>query len=200
MGFRALRVLNDDRVAPAAGFPTHGHRDAEILSYVLDGELMHEDSMGNGSVIRAGEIQRMSAGRGVMHSEFNASTRDPVHFLQIWLVPAERGIAPGYEQRALADERGALRAIATPEGGEGAVRIHCDARVLRGLIGAGERARHELAPGRHAWVHVARGRVTLEAGGQRVDLGPGDGAGLSGEPGLAIEGAPAGEVLVFDLA
>ncbi len=203
MGFRALRVLNDDRVAPAAGFPTHGHRDAEILSYVLDGALMHKDSMGNGSVIRAGEIQRMSAGRGVMHSEFNASKDQPVHFLQIWLIPSERGITPGYEQRALADERGALRVIATPEGGEGAVRIHCDARVLRGLLGAGDRVRHELGADRHAWVHVARGRVTLEAGGRRVELGAGDGAGLSGEPGLALEGVDggeAGEVLVFDLA
>lgn len=163
-------------------------------------ELMHKDSMGNGSAIRAGEIQRMSAGRGVMHSEFNASAEEPVHFLQIWLIPSERGITPGYEQRVMAEARGVLSPIATPEGGDGAVRIHADARVLRGLLGAGERARHELAAGRHAWVHVARGRVALEVGGQRAELGPGDGAGLSGEPGLTMEGVEAGEVLVFDLA
>jgi redox-sensitive bicupin YhaK (pirin superfamily) len=199
MGFGPLRVLNDDRVRPRQGFGTHGHRDMEIISYVLEGELSHEDSMGNGSVIRPGEVQRMSAGTGVLHSEQNPSRAAPVHFLQIWIIPSQSGLAPSYEQKAYpeAERRGKLRLVASPDGRDGSVTIHQDARLLIGLLGQGERARHALAPGRSAWVHVARGAVSLD--GQR--LGAGDGAAVMDEAALELAGAgqePA-EVLVFDL-
>lgn len=198
MGFRGLRVINEDRVAPAQGFGRHSHRDMEIVSYVLDGALEHSDSMGTGSVIRPGDVQRMSAGTGVAHSEFNGSKTEPVHFLQIWLVPAARGIAPGYEQKTFPREEkdGRLRLVASPDGADGSVTIHADARLYAGIFTAGQKARHELGPGRHAWVHVARGRVRVN--GQ--ELRAGDGAALSDEAAVEVEGVDSGEVLVFDLA
>ncbi|MFL5264693.1 MAG: pirin family protein [Anaeromyxobacteraceae bacterium] len=200
MGFRALRVINEDRVKAGQGFGTHGHRDMEIISYVLEGELGHKDSMGTGSTIRPGEVQRMSAGTGVRHSEMNASRDRPVHFLQIWILPDRDGHAPGYEQKAFpeADRRGKLRLAASPDGAEGSVTIHQDARLYLGLLAEGERARHALAPGRHAYVHVARGEVSLN--GQ--PLAAGDGAALSGEAAveLAGRGKEPADVLVFDLA
>lgn len=203
MGFRGLRVINEDRVQPGRGFGTHGHRDMEIVSYVLSGALQHKDSMGNGSVIRPGEVQRMSAGTGVTHSEQNDSRSELVHFLQIWLLPERRGITPGYEQKAFppAERQGQLRLVASPQGADGSVTIHCDARLYAGLLGAGERAQLPLAAGRHAWVHVARGRVRL---GEH-ELAAGDGAALSDEPLVQLDGLPSAaderaEVLVFDLA
>jgi quercetin 2,3-dioxygenase len=197
MGFRALRVINDDRVAPSEGFPTHPHRDMEIVTYVLEGALQHKDSMGTGSIIRPGEVQRMSAGTGVLHSEFNASKDQPLHLLQIWLLPTRKGIAPGYEQKAFgeAEKRGRLRLVASPDGADGSVTIHSDATLYSGLFTAGEKATHALAPGRHAWVHVARGRVKVNG----AALKEGDGAAVSEERAVAIEGVENGEVLVFDL-
>jgi redox-sensitive bicupin YhaK (pirin superfamily) len=200
MGFRNLRVINDDRVAEGGGFPTHPHRDMEIVSYVLEGALEHKDSIGTGSVIRPGDVQRMSAGTGVRHSEFNASKSEPVHFLQIWVEPAERGIAPGYEQKTFgaADKKGRLVLVASPDGREGSVTIHADATIRAGLLGAGDRAVHEVAPGRHAWIHVAKGTVTI--GGERLEAG--DAAFTSEQGTIALEGGGGedGEVLVFDLA
>jgi quercetin 2,3-dioxygenase len=198
MGFRALRVINEDRVAPGKGFGTHPHRDMEILSYVLEGALEHKDSMGNGSVMRPGDVQRMSAGTGVTHSEFNSSRSEPVHFLQIWIVPEERGIKPGYEQKRFSEEdkRGALRLIASRDGREGSVTIHQDASVYAAVLGTGEAARHTLAPGRNAWIHVARGEVKLDAEVLRA----GDGAAVTGEREIVVSGHGQGEVLLFDLA
>jgi redox-sensitive bicupin YhaK (pirin superfamily) len=198
MGFRALRVINEDRVQPARGFGAHSHRDMEIISYVLEGGLEHRDSLGTGSVIRPGDVQRMSAGTGVSHSEFNASKSDLVHFLQIWLLPARRGIAPGYEQKVFPAEekRGRLRVVASPDGRDESVTIHTDAVVYAGLFDAGESAELALARGRHAWVHVARGKVRVN--GQ--ELAAGDGAALSEEAAVRVEGVEGGEVLVFDLA
>ena len=197
MGFRALRVINDDTVAAGRGFGAHPHRDMEIISYVLDGELAHRDSMGTGSVIRPGDVQRMSAGSGVVHSEMNPSRTDPVHFLQIWLVPSERGLPPGYEQRTFAAEEkaGRLRLVASPDGRDGSVTIHADAALHAGVLGAGQTAELPLAPGRHAWVHLARGKARVNG----HDLGAGDGLALSDEARVQIEGIDAGEVLVFDL-
>jgi len=196
-GFRVLRVINEDTVAPGRGFPTHGHRDMEIISYVLDGSLEHRDSLGTGSVIRPGDVQRMSAGTGVRHSEFNASPTEPVHFLQIWIEPAAAGIAPGYEQNAFteADKRGRLRLVASPDGAEGSVTIHQDARVYATRLEAGEEVEHKLAPGRHAWVQVVRGVLT--AAGRKLEHG--DGAAISGEPVVKLVGEQAAEALVFDL-
>jgi redox-sensitive bicupin YhaK (pirin superfamily) len=197
MGFGPLRVINDDTVAPGAGFGTHGHRDMEIISYVLAGELAHKDSMGNGSVIRPGNVQRMSAGTGVMHSEFNHSANAPTHFLQIWIVPDRRGVTPGYEERLFgdADKRGRLRLIASPDGAEGSVTIHQDARVYAGLFDGDESDRIAIAPGRRAYVHVARG--ALELNGHVLE--PGDGARLEHEAEVAVRAGRAAEVLVFDL-
>jgi quercetin 2,3-dioxygenase len=197
MGFRALRVINDDTVAPGRGFGEHGHRDMEILSYVLDGELGHRDSMGNGSVIRPGDVQRMSAGTGVRHSELNPSRTAPVHFLQIWIMPDRGGHAPGYEQIAFPPEtrRGRLRLVASPDGADGSVTIHQDVRLYAGLFDAGETAVHTVAPGRHVWIHVARGTATVN--GER--LAAGDAVSTSTPGALAIGGDGA-EVLVFDLA
>ncbi|MBM4364479.1 MAG: pirin family protein, partial [Deltaproteobacteria bacterium] len=163
MGFRVLRVLNDDRVEPARGFGAHGHRDMEIVSYVLEGELAHRDSMGNGSVMRPGDVQRMSAGTGVRHSEQNPSRDQGAHFLQIWILPDRAGHPPGYEQRHFPEEekRGRLRLVASPDGAEGSVSLHQDVRLLAGLFDGDEAATHALAPGRYAWVHVARGSVEL---------------------------------------
>jgi redox-sensitive bicupin YhaK (pirin superfamily) len=197
MGFRSLRVINEDRVQPAQGFGTHAHRDMEILTWVLEGALEHRDSMGNGSVIRPGDLQRMSAGTGVTHSEFNPSREAPVHFLQIWLLPRERGLPPGYEQKRFPQEarRGRLRLIAAGDGREGAVTIHQDADVWTALLRPGESVRHALAPGRYAWLHVARGAVSLNGS----TLGAGDGAAVSDESELEITGAAGAEVLLFDL-
>lgn len=199
MGFRSLRVINEDRVAPGAGFPSHPHRDMEIISYVLEGALSHKDSMGTGSVIRPGDVQRMSAGTGVIHSEFNASNEEPVHFLQIWLLPERRNLPPSYEQKTFteAEKRGRLRLIASRDGREGSLTINQDAALYAGLFDAGEAAQHMLAAGRYAWVHVARGNVRVNG----VELGAGDGAKLSDEARVSIEGlSGSGEVLVFDLA
>ena len=197
MGFRSLRVINEDRVQPAQGFGTHAHRDMEILTWVLEGALEHKDSMGNGSVIRPGDLQRMSAGTGVTHSEFNPSREAPVHFLQIWLLPRARGLPPGYEQKGFPQEarRGRLRLIAAGDGREGAVTIHQDADVWTALLQPGESVRHALAPGRYAWLHVARGAVTLNGS----TLGAGDGAAVSDEAALEITAAAGAEVLLFDL-
>jgi hypothetical protein len=197
MGFGPLRVINDDTVAPGAGFGRHGHRDMEIISYVLEGELAHQDSLGNGSVIRPGSVQRMSAGTGVLHSEFNHARDAHTHFLQIWIEPDRRGIEPGYEERSFgaADKRGRLRLIASPDGAAGSVTLHQDARVYAGLFDGEESDRVSLAPGRRAYVHVALGQ--LEVNGHR--LGPGDGARLEGEPELVVSAGRAAEVLAFDL-
>jgi len=199
MGFSDLRVINEDRVKAGQGFGTHGHRDMEILSYVLEGELGHRDSMGNGSVIRPGEFQRMSAGTGVTHSETNPSRSEPVHFLQIWILPRERGIRPGYEQRAFpeSERRGRLRLVASADGADGSLTLHQDAAVLAGILGPGDRVRHEIPPGRTAWVQVARGEVTVN--GERLRAG--DGLGAVDEAALDLAGADSAEaeVLVFDL-
>ena len=195
--FGPLRVINEDRVAPGAGFGRHGHRDMEILSYVLDGELAHEDSTGTRSTIRPGDVQRMSAGTGVMHSEFNASKDRPVHFLQIWLLPDRAGIAPGYEEKRFepAEKRGRLRLIASPDGAEGSLRLQQDARVYATLLDGEERARLDVAGGRRLYVHVARGEV--EAHG--TALGAGDALKLSGVERLELQHGVDAEVLVFDL-
>ncbi len=199
MGFRALRVINDDRVAGGGGFGAHPHRNMEIVSYVLEGALAHKDSMGTGSVIRPGDVQRMSAGTGVTHSEFNDSKTEGVHFLQIWLLPKAQGMAPGYEQKTFseAEKNGKLRVVASPDGRDGSVTIHADAVLYAGLFREGEAAELSIANGRHAWVHVARGTATVNG---KV-LGEGDGAAISEESVVRVEGktsAPA-EVLVFDL-
>jgi redox-sensitive bicupin YhaK (pirin superfamily) len=197
MGFRSLRVINDDRVDPGQGFGTHPHREMEIISYVLEGALQHKDSMGTGSVIRPGDVQRMSAGTGVAHSEFNASKSELVHFLQIWIVPNQRGLKPSYEQKSFsdADKRGRLRVVASPDGRDGSVTVHADTIVYAGVFDEGQTTRLELGRGRHAWVHVARGHVRVNG----RDLKDGDGAALSEEPAVVVEGADGGEVLVFDL-
>ena len=198
MGFRALRVINEDRVQPAMGFGTHPHRDMEIISYVLEGALAHQDSMGTGATIRPGEVQRMTAGTGVTHSEFNASKTELVHFLQIWLLPSEKGLKPGYEQKAFERStlEGQLKLIASPDGREGSVTIHTDAALYAGVLASGSAAELALEPGRHAWVHVARG--VAKVNGQ--ELRAGDGAALSEEPKVRVEGLDAAEVLVFELA
>ena len=198
MGFRALRVINEDRVAPGQGFGTHAHRDMEIVSYVLEGALQHRDSLGTGSVIQPGDVQRMSAGTGVRHSEFNASQSEPVHFLQIWLVPSQPGIAPGYEQKTFTDtdKQGRLRPVAAPDGRGGSVTIHSDAVLLAGRFDRGEAAALPLADRRHAWVQVARGAVRVNG----HELRAGDGAAISDEREVRGEGIDRGEGLVFDLA
>ena len=204
MGFRTLRVINEDRVKPGQGFGTHGHRDMEILSYVLSGELHHKDNQGHVGVLKPGWVQRMSAGTGIMHSEFNGSKAEPVHFLQIWILPAKRGIAPRYEDRdfPLSGRKNRLCLIASPDGGEGSLSIEQDVRVYAAVLEAGKEAKLDLAPGRAAWVQVARGALTLN-GGTRLEAG--DGAALEGESGLSLRaeadasGAGA-EVLAFDLA
>ena len=198
MGFRALRVINEDRVAPGRGFGAHGHREMEIISYVLDGALRHDDSTGTGSVIEPGDVQRMSAGTGVRHSERNASTTAAVHFYQIWIMPSQQGVAPSYEQKRFvaSEKRGVLRIVASPDGRDGSVSLHADARLYAGLFDAGQKAALELPPGRHAWVQVARGRVRVN--GQELEAG--DGIALAEETRVELEGVDAGEVLAFDLA
>jgi redox-sensitive bicupin YhaK (pirin superfamily) len=194
MGFHELRVINDDRVAPGHGFGTHPHRDMEIISYVLEGALEHKDSMGTGSVIRPGDVQRMSAGTGVRHSEHNASKTEPVHFLQIWIQPEKSGIEPGYEQKTFTREekKGRLRVVASPDGRDGSVTIHANTVVYAGIFDAGDAA--ELST-KNAWVHVARGKVRVNG----RELEDGDGAALEGEGAVKIVGTSGGEVLVFDL-
>ncbi|HZP94571.1 MAG TPA: pirin family protein [Burkholderiales bacterium] len=198
VGFGALRVINEDRVAPGAGFDKHPHRDMEIISYVLDGALEHRDSMGNGSVIRPGDVQRMSAGTGVFHSEYNPSQRDLVHFLQIWIEPAVYSIAPSYEQKYFdpAEKRGRLRLLASPDGGDGSVKIHQDACLYAALVDGEERVEHEIAPGRRAYVHVARGEAAVNG----KALAAGDALGATGERRIAIDNGRRAEVLLFDLA
>jgi hypothetical protein len=198
MGFRSLRVVNDDRVEPGRGFGRHSHRDMEILSYVLEGGLAHEDSSGGGGVIRPGDVQRMSAGTGITHAEYNASDDERVHFLQIWILPVRAGLAPGYEQKtfAAAERQDRLRLVASRDAREGSLTIHQDVSVYAALLGPGREVEHALAPGRHAWVHVARGALELD--GQA--LGEGDGAALSGEPRVLLRGRDATELLLFDLA
>jgi redox-sensitive bicupin YhaK (pirin superfamily) len=192
-----LRVINDDRVAPGAGFPPHPHRDMEIISYVLEGALEHKDSMGNGSIIRPGEIQRMSAGTGVTHSEYNASDNAPVHFLQIWIFPREKRLEPGYEQKEFpeAQRRGRLRLVASPDGRDGSITIHQDTRLFAGLFSQNDSAELELKPGRIAYLHVARGEVRLND----LSLHEGDGARIESETGLTLHGIDRAEVLLFDL-
>jgi len=196
MGFGALRVINEDRVAPSQGFPTHGHRDMEIISYVLEGALEHQDSIGNGSVIRPGDVQRMSAGTGIRHSEFNASRTEPVHFLQIWVTPEQAGLAPGYEQKHFGSSEfdGRLRLIASRDGREGSVTIHQDVRLYAGRLNGGA-LEFPADRARRYWLQVVRGVVILN--GQRLVAG--DGAGITGEQALQIDGESA-EFLLFDLA
>jgi quercetin 2,3-dioxygenase len=198
MGFRALRVINEDRVQPGQGFGTHAHQNMEIVSYVLEGEIAHRDSMGTGSVIRPGEVQRMSAGTGVTHSEFNPSKDEPLHFLQIWILPAAQGIKPSYEQKAFpeAARRGKLALVASQDGREGSLTIHQDVNLYAGLFAAGERARYEVATGRHAWIQVARGSLALAG----APLQAGDAAAVDDPGAIEIVGKDAAEVLVFDLA
>ena len=197
MGYGPLRVINDDRVAPAKGFGKHGPRDMEILTYILTGALEHRDSMGNGSVIRPGAVQRMSAGTGVTHSEFNPSATEEVHFLQIWLLPEALRLSPGYEQKHFtpADKRGRLRLIAAHDAEDRAVVIHQQARVYAGLLDGAERTELRVAAGRRAWLHVARGELSVDD----VRLSAGDGARTPGPAQLTLHGGAAAEVLVFDL-
>ena len=196
MGFRSLRVINDDRVAPGQGFGEHRHRDMEIVSYVLEGALAHRDSMGNSGVIRPGDVQRMSAGTGVQHSEFNGSQTEPVHFLQIWILPEKPGATPGYQQKAFPPEtrRGKLRLIGSRDGRDGSLTVGQDIAIYASVLEAGEEVRHSLAPDRHAWLQVAEGE--LEVNGNR--LGEGDGAAVTDEDDLEIAGKGA-EFLLFDM-
>jgi redox-sensitive bicupin YhaK (pirin superfamily) len=197
-GFRALRVLNDDRVEPGAGFGTHGHRDMEILSYVLEGALEHKDSSGGGGVIRPGEIQFMRAGTGVTHSEQNASKLEPVHFLQIWVIPSQRGLPPRYDQKPFDQEaaRHGFVLLASRDGRSGSIQVQQDLEMEVTRLGAGDKRSRALGEKRHAWVHVARGVVTVNG----ADLVEGDGASLSEERRIEVEAAEPSEVLVFDLA
>ncbi len=198
MGFGPLRVINEDQVQPGRGFGTHGHRDMEIISYVLDGALKHRDDMGNGSVIRPGDVQRMSAGTGVRHSEFNASDTTPVHFLQIWILPEKAGLEPSYEQKSFPEEdkRGRLRLVGSRDGREGSVTIHRDVDLYATLLGDGDRVTHELPDGRRGWVQVARGSAMLNG----RQLHQGDGVAIEGPAKLALTGSPDTEVLLFDMA
>jgi hypothetical protein len=195
--FRTLRVLNDDRIAAGAGFPEHPHRDMEIITYVLEGGLAHRDSMGNGSVIRPGDVQYMSAGTGVTHSEFNASKSEPARLLQIWMLPEKKGLKPVYGQKNFAEseKRGKLRLVASPDGRDGSVTIRQDNELYATVLGKGESARHELKPERHAYVQVARGSVELNG----KELQEGDGAAISEEKAVELTGVKDAEVLLFDL-
>jgi redox-sensitive bicupin YhaK (pirin superfamily) len=199
MGFGALRVINEDRVRPGQGFGTHGHRDMEIISYVLEGALEHRDSIGTGSIIRPGDVQIMSAGTGIRHSEFNPSKTEPVHFLQIWIEPDHAGIAPRYDQKMFPEsgKRGRLRLVASHDGRDGSIVIHQDVDLLAGILSAGEEATHALRKGRSAWLQVARGSV--DANGERLDAG--DGAALSEEAAVTVTSrGDRAEILLFDLA
>jgi quercetin 2,3-dioxygenase len=197
MGFRSLRVINEDRVQPGMGFGAHGHRDMEIVTYVLEGALEHKDSLGNGSVLRPGEFQRISAGTGVQHSEFNPSASEPVHFYQIWLLPKTKGIEPSYEQRFFPEEekRGKLRLVASPNGSDGSLTIHQDARVYLSTLVPGESVALAIAPGRHAWLQILRGAVTVNG----TPLETSDGLAASDEPGLTIVARQPAEIMLFEL-
>jgi redox-sensitive bicupin YhaK (pirin superfamily) len=201
MGFRSLRVINEDTVAPGRGFGEHHHEDMEIISIVMEGALVHRDSTGEEEVLRRGEVQRMSAGTGVAHSEFNGSKEEPVHFFQVWIMPEKEGIAPGYEQKLFPDEErsGQLRLLAAPEEENGALLIHQDARLYGAILGTGQRVDHQLEAGRGAWIQVARGAVDVNG----TKLNEGDGAAIENEARLAIAAEPAAgsaEILLFDLA
>jgi redox-sensitive bicupin YhaK (pirin superfamily) len=198
MGFRALRVINEDRVTPGRGFGTHPHEDMEIVTYVLDGALEHRDSLGTGSTIRPGELQRMTAGTGILHSEFNPSPTEPVHLYQIWLLPEREGLKPSYEQKAFPEEerRNRLRLVASPDGRDGSLAIRQDARLYLASLDGGREVRHEASPGRHAWLQVLQGGVSVNG----LPMSAGDGAAVSGESSLAIEADGPSEVLLFDLA
>ena len=198
MGFGNLRVINEDRIAPGTGFGTHGHRDMEIISYVLEGNLAHKDTLGNVKGIPPGDVQRMSAGKGVQHSEFNHADNQTTHFLQIWIEPNERGIAPSYEQKRFDDaaKRGVLRLVASPDGRDGSVQIHADASISAALVDGAEAIERDLDPKRKTYVHVVRGTVDVNG----VHLDGGDAAALTGESRLAIDHGQQAEVLVFDLA
>jgi redox-sensitive bicupin YhaK (pirin superfamily) len=198
MHFRSLRVINEDWVAPGQGFGTHPHDNMEIITYVLEGALEHKDSLGTGSIIRPGDAQRMSAGTGIRHSEYNQSKTEGVHLLQIWIMPNERNVAPGYEQKTFPAEekQGKLRVIAAPDGRDGAVSIHADASLYVSVLKSGEKVQHTLAPGRSAWLQVAKGAV--EFNGKKLEQG--DGASASEEPKLEIKAAADSEILLFDLA
>jgi redox-sensitive bicupin YhaK (pirin superfamily) len=196
--FRTLRVMNDDRVAGGGGFPMHPHRDMEIVTYVLEGALEHRDSMGNGSVIQPGDVQYLSAGSGVTHSEFNASKSDPVHLYQIWMLPEKKGLKPAYDQKNFSDaeKRGKLRLVASPDGRDGSVKIRQDNELYATVLGAGDSVKHALKPERHAYVQVARGSVELN--GRK--LAEGDGAAISEEKAIELTGVKDSEILLFDLA
>ncbi len=197
MGFGPLRVINEDRVKPGQGFGTHGHSDMEIISYVLDGALEHKDSLGTGSIIRPGDVQRMSAGTGVRHSEYNASDTDPVHFLQIWILPEKDGAEPGYEQKAFTAEekQGQLKLVGSRDGRDGSVTIHQDVDLYASLLGADDSVSYELGDGRNGWVQVARGSVRLNGN----QLSAGDGVALKGEQTVTIDGVDDAEILLFDM-
>ncbi|MDJ0872864.1 MAG: pirin family protein [Gammaproteobacteria bacterium] len=197
-GFATLRVINEDTVAPGGGFATHGHKDMEIVTYVLEGALEHRDSLGTGSVVRPGDVQRMSAGSGVTHSEYNASDSKPVHFLQIWMLPEANGLTPSYEQKTFSDrdKRGVLRLIGSRDGRDGSVTIHQKLDLYATLLNKGDVVRHELAPGRRAWVQIARGSALL---GQET-LNPGDGAAIVGPASIVLSGTLEAEALLFDMA
>ena len=198
MGFRSLRVINEDVVQPGHGFPMHPHRDMEIITYVLEGALEHQDSLGTGSVIRPGDGQRMSAGKGIRHSEKNPSLSDPAHLLQIWILPERPGLEPSYEQKAFPEEekRGKLRLIAAPGGEDDSVTIHQDAKLYVSLLEPAEEVSHQLGKGRHAWLQVAKGTVDLDGN----SLTQGDGAAISNEQKLSVKGLESAEILLFDLA
>lgn len=198
LGFRDLRVINEDRVQPKEGFPTHPHRDMEIITYVLEGALEHKDSMGNGSVIRPGEVQRMSAGTGITHSEYNHSSTDLVHFLQIWILPSKSGVTPSYEQKAFPEqeERGVLRLVASPDGREGSLTIHQDVNLYAALLETGEGLVYRMPAGRHVWLQVARGKVCVNG----TELEQSDGAAISDEGQILVTGQKKSEILLFDLA
>jgi quercetin 2,3-dioxygenase len=196
MGFRALRVINEDRVAADRGFGKHPHANMEILTYVLEGELGHHDSMGNGSVIRPGDVQRMSAGTGVTHSEMNPNKKDAVHFYQIWILPAKQGLTPSYEQKAFPDRAGKLRVVASQDGRDGSVTVHQDMTLAAAVLKAGEKVEHVVTNGRYAWVQVAKGKVTIDD----KELVAGDGAAITGGGTIGIRADGDAEVLVFDLA
>ena len=197
MGFGALRVINDDTVGPGGGFPPHSHRDMEIITYVLEGAVQHQDSMGNGSIIKPGEVQRMSAGTGVTHSEYNASKKEPLHLLQIWILPSRSGLPTGYEQKYFSDaeKRGRLRLVASPEGADGSVRIQQNARMFASLLEGGQSVSHEFEKGRLGWLHVARGSAEVNG----TSLKAGDGVGISDVAKLTIRSKDRGEILLFDL-
>lgn len=198
MGFRSLRVINDDRVQKGVGFPTHPHRNMEIITYILDGALEHKDSMGTGSVIRPGDVQLMTAGSGVTHSEFNPSKKDPVHLLQIWILPNQNNLKPGYQQKSFSEKERSdqLRLLVSPDGQDGSLTIHQDARLFASLLNKGKRVEYDLKPGRHAWIQVAKGELTLNGKGLKT----GDGAAISDEARLTIEAGSPTEFLLFDLA